>query len=151
VVRKMPRYERSAGVVIFKITARGRFYLLLDYGRFWDFPKGHVEKDEEEVEAAIRELEEETGITKFKLIEDFRREIEYFFRDKDGYLVRKSVVFFLAQVKAPKVRISDEHSGFEFLPFDAALRRVKYPTAKEVLKAAEDFLNSLPIATKSAR
>jgi 8-oxo-dGTP pyrophosphatase MutT (NUDIX family) len=147
----MPQYERSAGVVIFRVTARGRLFLLLDYGRYWDLPKGHVEKDESELAAAVRELEEETGITRFKLVDNFRREIEYFFRDKEGELVRKKVVFFLARVNSAKVKISHEHSGFEFLPFDAALKRVKYPTAREVLKAAEEFLDSLPIASRPAR
>src|SRR2546423_9903997 len=109
----MPRYERSAGVVIFTDTARGRLYLLLDYGRYWDFPKGHVEKDEDEESAALRELEEETGITKFKLIEGFRREIEYFFRVEER-LVRKSVVFFLAEARSQEVKISHEHKGYEF-------------------------------------
>ena len=134
--------HRSAGVVIYTNTTAGRSYLLLDYGRFWDFPKGHVEKDEDDLTAAVRELREETGIEKAKFVEDFRHQIQYFFRDRTAGLIRKTVVFFLASVRSKKVTISHEHVGFEFLPFDTAIKRLKYPTAKEVLNAAENFLNA---------
>jgi 8-oxo-dGTP pyrophosphatase MutT (NUDIX family) len=137
----MARYERSAGVVVFVTATHGRLFLLLDYGRYWDLPKGHVEKDEDDLAAATRELAEETGITSAKFIDDFRHEIQYFFRGPGG-LIRKTVVFFLAQAKTQKVTISHEHVGFEFLTYEAALKRLKYPTAKAVLKAAEDFLSS---------
>jgi len=39
------------------------------------------------------------------------------------------------------VALSHEHVGFEFLPFEQALKRVTYPTAKAVLKAAHEHLS----------
>jgi len=111
-------------------------YLLLDYGKYWDYPKGHLKKNEEEREAALRELEEETGIDDIDLMDDFRHEIVYFFRPPGRPLVRKTVVFFLGQVDSEKVKISDEHVGYEWLKGEQALARVKYPTAKEVMRAA---------------
>lgn len=135
--------QRSAGIIIFRTDRRtkaGRFYLLLDYGRFWDYPKGHVEKGEDDLTAALRELKEETGIEDARLVEDFRHEIQYFFRDKSRGLIRKTVAFFLAETSAREIQISHEHSGFEFLPYEAALKKVTYPTAKQTLKKAESFL-----------
>lgn len=53
----------SAGVVVVR-KEQGRFlYLLLRAYKHWDFPKGMVEADETPLEAAIREVEEETTIT----------------------------------------------------------------------------------------
>ena len=40
------------------------------------------------------------------------------------------------------VALSHEHVGFEFLPFEQALKRVTYPTAKAVLRAAHVHLRS---------
>jgi 8-oxo-dGTP pyrophosphatase MutT (NUDIX family) len=129
--------EYSAGIIVFRKAPDGQNrYLLLDYGKYWDYPKGHLKKHEEEREAALRELEEETGITDIDLTDDFRHEIVYFFHPPGRALVRKTVVFFLGEVKSEKVKISDEHVGYEWLGGDEAVQRVKYPTAKEVMKAA---------------
>jgi len=138
----MPTYERSAGVIVFDEKAP-REYLLLDYGRYWDFPKGHVEAGEDDRAAAKRELEEETGLSSkpLKWVDGFAHEITYFFRNK-SQVVRKQVIFFLARSSSRAVRISHEHVGFAFLPFGAAMKQLKYPTAKEVLLAAETFLET---------
>jgi bis(5'-nucleosidyl)-tetraphosphatase len=132
--------ERSAGVVVYRVCGGARQYLLLDYGKYWDLPKGHVEKDETDQAAAIRETTEETGITDLALDPSFCHEIEYFFRDRKGQLIRKTVAFFLGLTEAETVTISDEHVGAEFMPFDQAIKRLKYANAKEVVKLAEKQL-----------
>jgi bis(5'-nucleosidyl)-tetraphosphatase len=136
----MAEIERSAGVVIYR-QAEQRLYLLLDYGRHWDYPKGHTEADETPLAAALRELKEETGIADAIVAPGFAQEITYFFRDKrQKRLVRKSVVFFLAQTKSDRVTLSDEHEGYAFLPYDQALKRLTFASARQVLRRAEEFL-----------
>ena len=134
--------ERSAGVLVYRIRQGEPEFLLLDYGRFWDYPKGHVEKGEDDRAAALRELREETGIEQVDLHEGFRHEMTYFFRDKKRGVIRKTVVFFLGRADHDaELTLSDEHVGGEFLPYEAALERVTYTSAKEALKAGKTFLN----------
>src|SRR5207302_1546507 len=115
--------ERSAGIITFRLphsvtesdaaaAAAAAEFLLLDYGRYWDYPKGHVESGEDDRAAARRELLEETGIADVDLLPDFAHELTYFFRSKRR-LVRKIVIFFLGRV-APEasVRVSDEHTDY---------------------------------------
>lgn len=52
----------SAGAVVFRREPGGHRYLLLRAFRNWDFPKGEVEPGEGPLEAALREVREETGL-----------------------------------------------------------------------------------------
>jgi 8-oxo-dGTP pyrophosphatase MutT (NUDIX family) len=137
----MARRERSAGFVLFQST-RPRRYLLLDYGRHWDYPKGHLKKDETNLEAATRELREETGLEAARVIPHFAHKIRYFFRSGKK-LVDKSVVFFLAESEGEEVQLSDEHVGYAWLVYESALDRLTYPNAREILRLAEVHLTKL--------
>ena len=80
----MPR-EKSAGAIIFKIINSVPHYLLLHYpSGHWEFAKGHIEEGEKPESAAIREIEEETGIKDLKIIPGFKEYIKYFFRKSYG-------------------------------------------------------------------
>lgn len=57
---KTPR--RSAGAVVVRRADEGWRYLLLRCFRNWDFPKGGIEPDETPLEAARREVAEETTL-----------------------------------------------------------------------------------------
>src|SRR4051794_37286013 len=120
----MPKFERSAGVIVYRVEDGKRLYLLLDYGKHWEYPKGHIENGEDEEAAALRELAEETGITDARLAEGFRRPINYFFRDKQKNLIRKEVVFFVAKTESPDVKLSHEHVASEFLTLEDARKRL---------------------------
>lgn len=131
--------EKSCGVLVFR-GAEPRLYLLLHYEEgHWDFPKGHVEAGEGEKDAALRELAEETGISKVELLGGFRERIEYSY-ERDGKTWHKEVFFFLGRTEREAVRLSHEHVGHAWLPHDAALERLTYDNAKGLLKKAEDFL-----------
>lgn len=134
------RRERSAGVILYHEPSSGeRLFLLLDYGRYWDFPKGHLEPGETDQQAAIRELHEESGITDCVLHPDYQREISYFFR-AGGQTVHKTVVFFLGQTQTTTVTLSHEHVGWAFAPYDEALKRLKYPAARDLLRHARELI-----------
>lgn len=136
------RHERSAGFVLFRRPAgREPLFLLLDYGRHWDFPKGHVEPGEDDLTAARRELEEETGITQITQLAGFAREIDYIFRAR-GRAVGKTVIYFLAETPVSHVTLSDEHCGFAWLPGPDAMARLTFATCRDVLQHARERLAS---------
>ena len=61
----------SAGFLIFKTIAENKyqFLLLKKFNNQADLPKGHLDKGETTMQAAIRELSEETGISSDYIIE----------------------------------------------------------------------------------
>jgi bis(5'-nucleosidyl)-tetraphosphatase len=58
---KSPR--RSAGCVVVRRQGGEPRYLLLRVYNYWDFPKGGIDPGEEPIDAARREVEEETTLT----------------------------------------------------------------------------------------
>ncbi|MDD5252056.1 MAG: NUDIX domain-containing protein [Patescibacteria group bacterium] len=94
--------ETSAGGVVFKRTPTGvRLALVLDPYAKWTFAKGHVEKGESLAQAAVRETEEEMGLSGLKVVAPLGR-IELWFRDRyrpetKGSLIHKYVHFFLME------------------------------------------------------
>ena len=132
--------ERSAGAVLFYLNQSTPEYLLLHYeAGHWDFPKGAIEEGETEIDTVRREVWEETGIDGIEIIPGFRMEIQYFYR-KMGQLVRKTVIFYLARSPTKEVKLSYEHIGYIWLPYNDALRKLTFRTARETLKEAHSHL-----------
>lgn len=143
--------EKSAGAIIFHKENNKIYYLLLHYqSGHWDFPKGNIEKGEKIEETAKREVKEETGIEDIKFIEGFKEWIKYFYKRtppkfgkrEAGKTVFKIVTFLLAETKEKKVKISWEHQGYKWLPYEEALEQLTFKNAKEILKKANDFLQA---------
>lgn len=130
--------EKSAGAIVY---FRGRpLEFLLIAATYWEFPKGGVDAEESEVEAALREVREETGLT-VRLQDGFRREITYFYRrHRDGALVKKQVIYFLGEATSREVRLSSEHREKAWLPFDEASSRLRHESARRLLVEARQFM-----------
>ena len=148
--------EKSAGAVVFRREGKNIFYLLLHYPSgsrtakdYWDFPKGHIERGEKEIETVKREVKEETGLEDIKFVEGFKEWVKYFFRFQ-GKTVFKIVTFYLVETpyqnkfgtgQAKEVKISEEHIGYKWLPYEEALNQLKFKNAKRILKKANDYLH----------
>lgn len=130
---------------MFSTMPDGPEYLLLRYGGGnWGFPKGHVEQGETDLEAAQREVMEETAIPleAQEIIPGFEDDTDYRFR-RGHVLVEKDVHFYLIHSLTRQVKISHEHSGFAWLPYRLALDRVSFEGPRRILQGAHAFLMSL--------
>jgi bis(5'-nucleosidyl)-tetraphosphatase len=131
--------EKSCGAVVFR-KDREKEYLLLQYeAGHWDLVKGHGKRSEKETETVLRELEEETGITDTRFIPGFREEIHYFFR-RCGHTVYKEVVYYLIETRQRDVVLSDEHIGYQWLPYRQAIRTITFKNSQDVVKKAQERL-----------
>lgn len=144
-------WEVSVGAVVFRMEDKRRLYLLLRYpsGHF-DFVKGHMEEGETEEITLRRETMEETGIEDL-IIYKKRTSIRYFYRAKGterekrlrqgrGTWIFKQVHFYPAETKVENVRISEEHTGALWLPYEEALAQVTFENARRVLSETENHL-----------
>jgi bis(5'-nucleosidyl)-tetraphosphatase len=136
--------EKSAGFIIISenLNSSHLSVLLLHYtSGHWDFPKGNIEIDETEMQAATRELKEETGIETFTLIPGFKHILKYKYTRK-SILISKQVTLFLASTKVNKVIISHEHIGYQWAEINSAVNQLTYSNAKAALTSAMGFLKN---------
>lgn len=135
--QRRARVETSAGGVVFRRTGDEiRFLLIRDPYENWGLPKGHVEGEETPVETALREIEEETGLTGLRA-EGELPTIDWYFRDQ-GQLVHKYCHFYLVESPAgePEPQRSEGITACVWLPPAEAVRTITYEIAREVLRAA---------------
>jgi len=140
--------EKSAGAIIFRKEEGKIYYLLLHYPSsakakkdYWDFPKGHIDKGEKELDAARREIEEETGLKNVEFVDGFKEWIKYFFKFKEENIL-KFVTFYLAKTGNKNVKVSFEHIGYKWSLFEEALEQLTFENAKGILKKANKFLQN---------
>jgi len=90
----------------------------------WDLPKGHVDPGETDMEAALRELEEETGFVRDELLidPDFVYEQRYpvsgrrYGNGKGD--IEKTLLIFLAHISGPLEPEVTEHIGHRWFPWN---------------------------------
>jgi len=142
--KKLSKKEKSSGVIIFRKEGGRNYYLLLNYGKnYWGFCKGGVEKGETKLDAAKREAKEETDIKKLNFIKGFEKRISYSFKKRGSEKILKEAIFYLAEARTKKVKISSEHIGFKWLLYNQAIKKTTFKNAKEVLKKANSFLKNI--------
>lgn len=96
----------------------------------WDFPKGHLEQGESSEQAALREVEEETGF-KGEIVEKVGQ-TEYFYY-QDGERNFKTVVYFLMKyVGEGEATTAYEVSQMVWLSPDEVEKKLTFKDTKEL-------------------
>ena len=128
--------EKSCGAVVFTKDAEGIKYVIIESKEgFFGFPKGHVEKNETEVETAIREVLEETGL-RVELLDDFRTEDSHQFK-RNGAARMKHVVYFLAKFSNQiPVAQETELNSIHLMNYETALSSFQFESSKRILTEA---------------
>lgn len=142
------RRETSAGgVVVWRGGGRDRYLVIRDPYGHWGLPKGHVEGEESALEAARREIAEETGLL---VDEPFSAlpTIDWYFQDGEVQ-VHKYCHFFLFVAPTEQVTpaVDEGISACEWLTMDQALERITYDNARGVLREAGLRLSPRPDAS----
>ena len=133
----MEKKVTSVGAVV--VNSKNEFLLLLARKSvYWNFPKGHMEGQEDELDTMRREVEEESGIKNFTLIEGFREVEDYAFT-RDGYKSNKIAILYLIRTDDP-VEINLESREFRWVDYETALEMVKYDAQREIIKKAYAFI-----------
>ena len=127
--------EFSAGGVVVR-NFRGRPFLCAVRPRagVLALPKGHPDPGESSLEAATREVCEETGLVADPV--EKLGDVRYFYT-RGGERVLKVVSFFLFRYRSGRIQDHDrEVEGVRWVPLDEAPRALSYTGEREMAEAA---------------
>ncbi len=119
-------------------------FLLMKHPRRWDLPKGHVDEGESEMQCALRELEEETGIGAGDIEVDpyFQFENRYLVNQKrygGKGLIEKKLLIFLGRLIRPVKIVVTEHDGYRWFDWSPP-HQIQEWTIDPLLHAVHDHL-----------
>ncbi|MCX6749796.1 MAG: NUDIX domain-containing protein [Candidatus Pacearchaeota archaeon] len=143
----MAKYRKAVFILAYSNTKKGIEYLLLKrklHWTGWEFPKGKIEPGESKVNAAKRELKEETGHSILK-IRKFNFSGKYYYHkalsDRKG-LIGQTFQLYAAEIKKRKVSLDKkEHNRHKWADFKTALKMLKWANQKKSLKIVNSYLN----------
>lgn len=128
----------AGGLVVDRLGDDARALLISRYDRrnriIWSFPKGHIEPGENDRQAALREVHEETGIVA-EVVERLG-EIDFWFT-VEGRRIHKTVHHFLMVAVGGALSDSDpEVESVEWVPLRDVHSRLAYSDERSLLRMA---------------
>lgn len=126
--------DQSFGVIPMREGAGERLFLIVQHhAGHWGFPKGHAEEGEGAVEAAARELGEETGLWDVQVSGELRFSERYVFTKRSGKRVDKTVTYFLGWVRTGQVNVqAEEIQNFVWANAQAIRDRLSFDEIRQL-------------------
>ena len=132
----------SCGVVLARDSDNGWVTLMLRAYQHWDFPKGLREEGEEPLQAAIREVGEETGIRQvdFEWGERFTETGPYSRGKTARYYLGKTAIADVVMGPSPETGVP-EHHEWRWVAFDKA-HDLASPRVRNVVRWARQIIGA---------
>jgi 8-oxo-dGTP pyrophosphatase MutT (NUDIX family) len=153
--RKIMKDEAFGIVPIFATETDTLFLLIQHQAGHWAFPKGHADPGESALETAKRELEEETGIRNYEVLEEpsfvehysFVQEgtpsfVKHYSFAKEGEPIEKTVTYFLAFVNSMEVVLQEEEvQNSAWISFEEAVKLITFDGNRQILREVKAYLD----------
>ena len=133
----------AAGGVVYRRTKAQRLEILLikKQGGFWTLPKGRVKIGEDDHQAVLREIAEETGLTGH--VEALIQQVIYTIQ-KAGRPRRKTVAYYLFRAASgtPRPDARERITHVRWFSLEEALQRIHRNRVREIVRLAQDMLDT---------
>ncbi len=135
----------SAGGVVYRNFEDNLFLVLVGRrrGNYWCLPKGKIEENETETQAAKREVFEEAGISNVSLGEKIGTIRYEFYRKSTDTSYQKYVHFYLMRAASNVLNVGSEFDRVMWFTADDAVNMVSHRKERGIVCKAIDMLGSM--------
>ncbi len=133
--------DEAFGIVPILRNEVGYLFLLIQHhAGHWGFPKGHADPGESPLQAACRELAEETGIAECRILDGMSFLERYSF-SRQGKKFEKTVIYYPAFVHSTIVTYQrEEIKAYSWATFETATTLLSFGGGKRILSDVNRFL-----------
>lgn len=136
------KYRKGIAAVVFRRNKGEKEFLLfhrIKNWRGWEFPKGGRKRGESETACLKREMFEELGTKRFKVVRKTNRRLKYKWPKnypKDGDIFNGvDNLLYIVKFSGDKIKYDQgEHDGFLWLNAKKALKKLTYKDQRDALK-----------------
>lgn len=133
VIKEVLREPTAGGIVYRKDGKNVEILLIQDAKDRWTIPKGHIEEGEQAKETAEREIKEETGLQKVKVL-NWLGKINFRYRRQQSLVLMTTDIFLVeAQGDTNKLQPEDWMNGIQWFSAQEALDKIEYEDIGKII------------------
>ena len=146
--REIIPVDAAGGLIYRKADSTSPEVVMIYRWGKWDLPKGKREKGEDIADCAAREVSEELGIGKPKIIRELAR--SYHEYERNGKMWGKTVYWYIMTSNEQSFHPMTEEDieDAKWVPIENAIKNVGYDTLRPVLQKLKDWLETGDINSK---
>ena len=133
VIKEVLREPTAGGIVYRKESGNVEILLIQDAKDRWTIPKGHIEEGEQAKDTAEREIQEETGLKKVRVL-DWLGKINFRYRRQQSLVLMTTDIFLVeAQGDTNALKPEDWMNGIKWFSTQEALDKIEYEDIEKII------------------
>ncbi len=133
VIKEVLREPTAGGIVYRKKANKVEILLIQDAKDRWTIPKGHIEEGEEARDTAKREIQEETGLTKLRVL-NWLGKINFQYRRSHSLVLMTTDIFLVEALgDTDKLKPEDWMNGIKWFSTNEALDKIEYEDIEKII------------------
>lgn len=133
VIKEVLREPTAGGIVYRKKGKNIEILLIQDAKDRWTIPKGHIEEGEEAKDTAAREIKEETGLQKLRVL-NWLGKINFRYRRQQSLVLMTTDIFLVEALgDTNKLKPEDWMNGIKWFSSQDALDKIEYEDIGKII------------------
>ncbi len=143
VIKEVLREPTAGGIVYRKNDKEVEILLIQDAKDRWTIPKGHIEEGEQAKETAAREIKEETGLVKLRVL-NWLGKINFRYRRQQSLVLMTTEIFLVEALgDTNKLKPEDWMNGIKWFSAQDALDKIEYEDIEKIILLALNRIRKL--------